>query len=568
MKTSFPTRQVMSRDSPERSVSSTREDFVRDGDIASPGFEIEPSSATDPMERQAAGSLWRFVLGIDTQKRLLSAAEVAALGDPFTQKVLLQGVEPKTLRELIDAVAAIDNPKYSDRRMFLVAEGAQARLLDDRFEFNGRLVVVWQGADSVAPDMMLSTVPVADDPRSLLQLAAWSETTRSFHFFERDRKSSRWMWAGHSFHALKAPSRGRGPFDSHINGSLVMKELKEPWNHWNSSAASIPPEAIPRDSELITDPLFASIRSADELEPIVRTAIRRWTTSRFDADTDGGNLNSLRDYLRQVLWCTSVNLVSSTRVIGQPVEGVYPLPSSFFYDFDALAFLGDNIDESQRLLPVGRFEVDAALYENGVAAFGLAVGDDSDAKRSVKGDTHFAFLVPERAFEDLAVLRELVDREAVDARTALCLLFVDFSNPVFSPRRGALLAYAIDSVALGHGGMDFKSKFVARVRQSSHGPESPEAEFLDLVDDPDILARCRAALDALDAALRQKLSTKEGVAEILALADSRRFAFADRRSLAEFRSTMAFGPNPIKHLAMGGDGSVFLKSDDSGEGEI
>jgi hypothetical protein len=35
-------------------------------------------------------------------------------------------------------------------------------------------------------------------------------------------------------------------FDSHVNGSLVMKELKAPWTHWHSSRAKIQDTASKR----------------------------------------------------------------------------------------------------------------------------------------------------------------------------------------------------------------------------------------------------------------------------------------------------------------------------------
>lgn len=555
MRTFFPTRQVVSRETVRHRELSLPQILGGDGE-----------DGADPVAGPSV--LARFVVGLDPQLRPMTAEETAALGDPFSRHILLKGRNPQTVRAVLDDVAALDQPAFPDRRMFLVAEGGQARLSSDTFEFNGRIVVVWRGAGADAkPDMMLSTVPAADDPQALLQLAAWSEADRSFHFFERERSGGRWVWAGNSFHALKAPSRGKGPFDSHINGSLVMKELKEPWNHWDSVAATIAPEAIPPASELRTNPIFADLRSAHELEPIVKTAIRRWTLSRMDAGTQSGRLTDLRDHLRQVLWCTSINLVSSTRVFGQPVDGAYPLPTTFFYDFDAFDFLSERIDDQAQVLPAGQLRVDAAMYERAVGDLGIAVTDDSAASVVVRGDTHFAFLVPERAFEDLTVLRELVEREVVSARTMLCLLMVDFPNPVFSPRRGALLAHAPASAVAGQGGADFDARFVSAVRASAAGPDTPEAEFLDLIDSPDPLARCRSDLAAYDAAVRQRLGTEAGVRDVLELAQSRRRTLADNRSLSEFRSTMAFGDNPKEHLAMASDASVFVKTTSLGEGE-
>ena len=80
-----------------------------------------------------------------------------------------------------------------------------------------------------------------------------------------------------------------------------------------------------------------------------------------------------------------------------------------------------------------------------------------------KGDTHFCFLVPERAFEDQAVLREAIEIGLVTKRLAACLLMVDPWNPIFSDRRRALLRHVPadgddrerqEQLLRGHGARD------------------------------------------------------------------------------------------------------------------
>ncbi|GFE76083.1 hypothetical protein NTCA1_37320 [Novosphingobium sp. TCA1] len=506
----------------------------------------------------------RFVAGIDAAAAPMSLDELRKLGDPFSRGVLLKGGTPRTVRDLFEAVAAIDEPLLPLRRLFLIAEGGQARLGRPDFEFNARLVVTWQSAvPGASIDVMLSTVPVADDPSALMQVIAWSETDGAFHFFERERRSGEWVWAGNSFHALDTRSRGKGPFDSHINGGLVMKELKAPWNHWHSVSAGIAPEAIPADSELFAEAIFKPIESAHLLEPIVMTAVRRWTRSRMQRSIADARLRDAHDYLRQLLWCTSVNLVSSNRIYGRPDDGTYPLPTSFFIDFDALAFLSDELAPDQPLLPATRLSVAADLYEVAVTAAGVGVVEDGGDGTRLEGDTHFAFLVPERAFEDFASLQQLVSSGALSARTALCLLLVDFHNPVFSPERAALLAHAPAEIALD-GGSDLDAQLRRSIGEPAAG--SPEAHFLELMDDADVVGTARKRILDFLSAVQARLLTADGAAELVRLADSRRRAFASRK-LAEFRSSLAIGRNPVAHLAMAADGSLITKNTDFAEGE-
>lgn len=508
--------------------------------------------------------LFRFVNGIDAAPKPMARAEVEALGDAFTREILLEGRAPLTLRSLAGAIGALAAPARPLRRMFLVAEGGQARSAEPQFGLNARLVFTWQSSAAAPPDLMLSTVPAADDRTALLQLIAWSEAGGAFHYFER--KSGAWVWAGDSFHALSAPSRGKGPFDSHVNGSLVMKELKAPWAHWHSMNNSIPAEAFEPGSEFLTDPLYRPLSGAQDLEPIVRKGIRRWTRSRFERQRQGGRLTRLKDYFRQILRCSSINLVSAPQRFAGPDVTGFVLPGSFFFDKDALEFLGGELDPGVDLIPARHIEIEAGRYRAAVAAAGIGLTDDDGTR--VAGDTHFAFLVPERAAEDQAVLEQLVAGGALSARLALCLVMTDFPNPLFSPERAALMAYVPDEIAIGEGGAALDLHFIAAVRAAGRPAPSPEAELLALWDHPDLAGHAAALLAAYAAAVSARLGSQAGVEALLGLAESRRDVVRRTRSLAEFPSTLAGGPAPVPHLAMRPDGSIFAKTTDLGEDEL
>lgn len=555
MRTEFPSRQV----SPTLARPPGRTGLF--SLLASFTF-----GTAEAIEDVAPPKLFRFLHGLDGAPRAMSDAEVHSLGDRFSRDVLLAGKNPLTLRELEAAVAALQGPALPLRRMFLVAEGAQFASSGITFEPNARLVFTWQASNARPPDLLASTVSAADDPTALLQLIAWSDTDQAFHFFER--KGGAWGWAGNSFHALSAPTRGQGPFDSHINGGLVMKELKAPWAHWHSMNASIDRRVFGPQSEFNTDPLFADLEGAQLLENIVRAGIGRWTRGRFARDLGAAGLGNLTEYMRQVLWCTSINLASATRGFGTS-EPAFVLPTTFFYDVDAIAFLAEAIDLGVDIIPARRLEVDAALYRAAIAARGIGVFDDSPERRRVAGDTHFAFLVPERAFEDQAILMELVTRNVLSARLGLALLLVDFSNPVFSPMRAALLRHVPAIAAAGAGGAALDVLLVDSIRAAAAGPGSSEAEFLSLWDQPDLLDHAAGLLAGYHAALEQRLATAQGVADLVDLAESRREAVRSTRQLvAEFQSTLAQGATPQKHLAMRPDATITAKTTSFGEGEL
>ena len=553
MRIDFPTRQVTSK----LPVSSAERFTAGDASAGLRGDDSAPTTAVGP--------LYRFLAGRDADRAAMSADEVRALGDVFSREILLKGAVPLTLRDLVQAIADVQDPPLPMRRMFLVAEGAQFAASGRPFELNARLVFTWQSSDSKPPDILVSTVAVADNPGSLLQLIAWSDTDHAFHFFER--KEGVWTWVGNSFHALEAPTRGQGPFDSHVNGGLVMKELKAPWTHWHSMNASIARDVFGPESEFSTDPLFADLEGAQILEKIVKTGVRRWTKGRLVRDLNGGRIVNLREYMRQVLWCTSINLVSSSDGFGSN-DPEFDLPTSFFFDVDALDFLANAMEPPIDIIPNKRLRVDAALYRDAVKALEIGVVEDGAAGRRITGDTHFAFLVPERAFEDLTILVELVSRSVLSGRLALSLLLVDFTNPIFSPSRAALLQYCQDTIATGADGAALDAAFVNAVRAAGGDPASPEGKFLELWDHPDLSNHARSVLQNYHEAVEQRLATADGVADLLTLAESRREAVRRTRSLAEFSSTLARGAAPTPHLEMAADGTIRTKTSQAGEGEL
>ena len=553
MRTAFSRRQVMP-------------DLVRDGERSSQRGRGSAMRAAAAAGVNHEPLLFAFLHGQDSQPRPMSEDEIRQLGDVFTQKILLVTPSvPLTLDDLIQAIHSVAGAPLPFRKMFLVDEGAMPHQLNPAFELNTRLVFTWQASSEKSPDIAASTVPKAHDDTALLQLIAWSEKDQAFHFFERDRQSAAWGWAGNSFHALAAPTRGHGPFDSHINGGLVMKELKAPWTHWSSEDNTIPLELYGPSSEFKTEPAFQRVTGAEELQLLVQSGIQRWTAGRIARDLKDGQLSNLPEYLRQILWCTSINLVSSSQVYRADNVRQFSLPSTFFFDAEAIEDLAAAINPQSQVVPAQRITVDAVLYRDAVTKLGIHLTDDADPPHHVDGDTNFAFLVPERAFEDQAVLTALVDKKIISPRLALCLLLVDFSNPVFSPDRAKLLGYTPQSARAGAAGADLDSRFVAAVEAIRAPAGSPEAHFLALWATPDLITWATQQLSSYQSAIQTKLQTPQGVEDMLRLAESRRLVFKGRQ-LFEFQPTVA-GDHAPPHVAMAPDATVFTKSTDQGEGE-
>jgi hypothetical protein len=131
-------------------------------------------------------------------------------------------------------------------------------------------------------------------------------------------------------------------------------------------------------------------------------------------------------------------------------------------------------------------------------------------------------------------------RRVLSDRLAASLLMVDFSNPVFSARREALLKYVPASATLGDPAR-LETEFVQAVTQGASGlaGDSAEAEFLAnwAVSENDWRNEFARRIRDFMAAVTAAVADPQRFSDIFRLIDSRRREFR-RRPLAEFRLTV------------------------------
>lgn len=509
-----------------------------------------------------AGRVYRAVRGLDELPRPMTDEELSTLlRDPFAELLLKRSVFPQTLRELLAAFNSTGGEAggLPEQTCFLVAEGGQIPWTEQTASVRRglRFAIVRRRGNDVPVMVSASTLP--DSAEQFLQLIGWDDANGVFHFYER--RAGTWFWAGNSHHSLAAATRGQGPFDSHVNGSMVMKELRAPWNNWHSMNAVIRDDVLAPGDPLRDEPLFKSRTSAHELETfVVRPGVERWNRARFAAASAAapGRLSDVRLFFRQILETTTVNLTSSSQESRQiEDEDRLDLPTSFFLNAEALLdFVGLEPD----ITPVS---VAGRLYNDRLRHYEFALTDGSNFRQP--GDTFFAFLVPEPAFEDNSILALLLQERVVSPRFAACLLMIDFHNPVFSEHRAALMRYVpetarLDAPSAAPTRSDIEAQFVAAVEAlQGAAPDSPEREFLGnwRLAEGEWKKTFQTRIENYFARLAERAETEEGFDGWMRLAESRRRAFR-RRPLAEFRLTIPVTniPPDAPALAMSADGSV------------
>ena len=166
-----------------------------------------------------------------------------------------------------------------------------------------------------------------------------------------------------------------------------------------------------------------------------------------------------------------------------------------------------------------------------------------DGAIRLDGDSHFAFLVPEPAFEDTDLIAAMLQAGLITERFIACLAMTDFSNPVFSERRATLLRYVPEAASGANVGEDMQNRFVAALdaaiaedRDGAAGPGSVEQEFLANWSEADFRTAFRRRIAEYFLALQDGASNADVVDGWFRLVEHRRRRFRDRR-LAEFKLT-------------------------------
>jgi hypothetical protein len=476
------------------------------------------------------GKIYMFRIGLDPEPRLATTLQLSALNDPMATLVLRRGKLPLTLRDLLSAIGEHDeNPiGLPETQTFVVAEGGLIAPAPAGFSVNARIVAA-RGRRHAWPTFFVSTTAPFDSRDVFLQALAWDEAAGAFQFYER--RVGSWIWAGSSWDALAEPTRGRGPFDSHVNGGMVMKELKAPWLHWHSMAQTLPDTLFPEPAR--SDALFVGRTGAQVLERIVKSGVDRWTAGRLDRVLDGPVVQPAH-LLRHVLTTTSVNIVSATQESDGPGAERISVPLTFILNADVL-FNVVGLEIGPELV------VTRARYSAAIAAIGQMLRDATQTPPFQRvGDVFFAWSVPEPSYEDFSVVSALVQREVLSAHFVGALLMADCCNPVLSEERASLMEYVPDGPVDAGAIEPLMRERIGAAADAGNSLAAGVSADLALAEDEWRDAFGRRVMSLSDAVQRQ-LDTDAGLQALLHLADFRRRQFR-KRPLGEFDLSLPWLP--------------------------
>jgi hypothetical protein len=499
--------------------------------LAAPGFAYAQSSALQFKQTRN-----------ESQPQLLTAAEIANLGDPFFNLLVKDKADKVMLADVLDAI----QPNAANRHLFVVSE----RIVQKTKMGFRRAVLAFDGAnggETLKGNVMLSLSfgPNGFLEDSEIEAWGWDDQRGRYNYYKLDSAGSStgamiWKFRGSSEKAdLQTPAKRAGTcLRCHVVGAPIMKELFFPWNNWHAGVGgSFVADYLERNAAnpdkwpAANTPPFQRLSTADKLETdFLIPTFKRFNRSRLNAALKHDDANAPPSIsstgrmtvleggrlLKPLFQATEINLISSRNT-----SGIHPfgsaadfvpeldmqIPLSFFLNTQLIAGGGTGGLGGLKLTDANAFSTFAKLSQQEnkklVEKFKLLLN-------GVRGDTHFGWFVPEAGFVENDLIDQALQLGVITPHFLAAVLAVDLEAPVFSIKRAELLKFVPDQfefIPLGSGvdpvtvprntSEDFLTQaVVSRINQANPASGSSADEFRQLLTSADAVAELRKRITA------------------------------------------------------------------------
>jgi hypothetical protein len=365
------------------------------------------------------------------------AGVLEQLSDPFAEFVLKRG--PKgcsgSFQDAMARLRANDTENCPD-----AGSGMTTKFISETEEFAAgsgvRAVTTRRCGGRDEADLIFSLFGVRAGSKlpSTAEVIAFDPESGEYNYYEVGGGQAHFFGSSSDFIA----GNGGRCKNCHTAGGLVMKELRNPWMHWEGKGVGDAAGKLIDDNP---DDLGSSKFSrGSSMEGLTNAGNRKWLDRKVQLLTNPDGGFTVKDMLRPLFCGTQVQLDTlSTSQSSEPTR----IPDGVFAHckmFGASSCGGTHFGES------GGVKIESGIYDAAI----------SEAGQSVQGlgvdDTLFKGVFIEPANEDNVYLDKLVDAGVLDDDFITDVLAVDFTRSVFSSDRCALLEFAPEWAELPEGG--------------------------------------------------------------------------------------------------------------------
>jgi hypothetical protein len=301
----------------------------------------------------------------------------------------------------------------------------------------------------------------------------------------------------------------------HTGGGLIMKELDTPWMHWEGH------ENTPGAQELVTaNKLLGRKNTGAEFEGVVKGGNTKWNKARIELFKS--NPKAVENLLKPLFCSVEVNLDNGAD-FGSPVIGGPGGSQISSLPFDSL--LDPNL-KGFGSLPIQFTDYDAQIKANGQNVEGVTGAID----------TFFDYVFIERSHADTNFIQQLKTAGILDDDLMKDVLMVDFTRPVFSSDRCALLSFVPDLEGADLTAQKIREGLINNLEAEAPTANSPGGVLLANLKATDDATAHNTKIDAFTNACKG-LGSKQLVENALTITSLNR-ATARGLQVFEFAATM------------------------------
>ncbi len=454
--------------------------------------------------------------------------DATQLRDPIMGFALRGGTCPTDLRELVKKLSTTECDAYPTTSVISETAKPRGTVVGSTYR-----LVVGKGCvtnDRDAHTLMFSvsgaTAKVdnpSDDPKDWdvpltgFEIMAFDKSEGVYNFYQH-KEGDKYEFFGDSKDFVKGEGGKCG--ECHTSGAGVMLEIDTPWVHWERTTNAFDDADIPGAKSLVRShsDIFGFHVGGANASSLVKNSNAEFLSQRIESAKFDGDLKRLL----KPLFCPTEFNVDTIQSLYEgyqhngtrQLESIETIPPDFWLDPH---HGGEHIQ-----MPSSKYH--QAIEDSGQSVDGIEAPEDFIDGYPAHVDTtpRGAFL--ERAASDVEyvdALDDLIGRFFITA-----VLFIDFTQPIFSEKRCGLLEYlptGIDIKNLGPDDTDFttyakiEEGFVKNLKAATNNPSADELVELFELSTTELDNKSRDEILAFQVACdnRDKKEMMDDVARLL-----------------------------------------------------
>ena len=318
-----------------------------------------------------------------------------------------------------------------------------------------------------------------------IEIAAFDSVDGVFNFYKADDANGSMRFFGSSLDFAAAGPGGpgltntRGCANCHPGGGLNMKELQSPWTHWAQNDNIVGADVLVRSRTAY----MGTLNSGADMEgSVTEPGNDRWNVAKakFFSTVSTADLTAARSKLKDDNISSAQRADITRRGLGRDLNATQAMLEPLFCTVQMNINAGGQSIPSQLFMSnrSGLFGGPRKSFASGELTAALtAIGSQVPGSPG-NAELTTPFMVLEPSHEDQSYINQLVALGVLDAGFVKDVLMVDFTRPVLSDDRCALLSLVPDVAPADRKVAKIRDALIAAITAETPVAGSPAAQLL------------------------------------------------------------------------------------------